>query len=54
VTTPRPVSTPFTSTWKTITIAYAVQKTLRVTMRVRSTSRSTASTARTARTAIAE
>jgi hypothetical protein len=48
------VSTPLSSSWKVITIAYAAQKTLRVTTRVRSTSRSTASTASTAVTAISE
>jgi hypothetical protein len=54
VTTSRPVSTPLTSSWKTMTIAYAVQKTRRVTTRVRRTSRSTSSTATTAATAIPE
>jgi hypothetical protein len=48
------VSTPFTSSWKTTTIAYATQKTRRVTIRVRYTARSTTSTATTATTARAE
>jgi hypothetical protein len=48
------VSTPLSSSWNVRTIAYAVQKTFRVTSRVRSTTRSTASTATTAVTARAE
>jgi hypothetical protein len=47
------VSTPFISNWKTMTIAYAAQKTLRVTSPVRSTTRSTTRTATTAVTASA-
>jgi hypothetical protein len=54
VTTPRPVSTPFISSWKASTIAYATQNTARVTSRVRSTARSTARTATTAMTASTE
>jgi hypothetical protein len=54
VTTRRPVSTPLSSSWKARTIAYAAQKTFRVTSRVRSTARSTTSTATTAVTASAE
>jgi hypothetical protein len=54
VTTPRPVRTPFISSWKKTTIAYAAQKTRRVTMRVRYTARSTTRTPTTARTASAE
>jgi hypothetical protein len=35
VTTSSPVSTPFISSWKTMTMAYATQNTRRVTIRVR-------------------
>jgi len=35
VTTSRPVSTPFISSWNTMMIAYAAQKARRVTIRVR-------------------
>jgi hypothetical protein len=54
VTTSSPVRTPFTSSWKTTTIAYVAQKTRRVTSRVRRTARSTTSTPTTAITASAE
>jgi hypothetical protein len=35
VTTPRPVRTPFISSWNVTMIAYAAQKTFLVTIRVR-------------------
>jgi hypothetical protein len=47
------VSTPFISSWKTTTIAYETQNARRVTIRVRSTARSTTRTATTAITASA-
>ena len=47
----RPVSQPLVSSWKTTTIAYAVQNTRRVTTRVRSTTRSSSTAAATPTTA---
>jgi hypothetical protein len=49
----RPVSQPFVSSWKTTTIAYAVQNARRVTTLVRSTTRSSISAPATPRTASA-